>query len=108
MAPSVENGETSTTALTITRELAPVFTALMVTMRAGSAMCTELGTMRVTEQVDALVDRFRAIYPEIAVPPTLAFPGAHEALAAVRAQRGRCGMDVHNATGRHRFLLAST
>lgn len=43
-----------TVALVITRELAPVFSALMVTMRAGSAMCTELGTMRVTEQVDAL------------------------------------------------------
>lgn len=43
-----------TVALVLTRELAPVFTALMVTMRAGSAMCTELGTMRVTEQVDAL------------------------------------------------------
>ncbi|MGZ3444072.1 MAG: MlaE family ABC transporter permease, partial [Myxococcaceae bacterium] len=43
-----------TVALTITRELAPVFSALMVTMRACSAMCTELGTMRVTEQVDAL------------------------------------------------------
>jgi len=43
-----------TVALTVTRELAPVFTALMVTMRACSAMCTELGTMRVTEQVDAL------------------------------------------------------
>ncbi|MDY7232880.1 MlaE family ABC transporter permease [Hyalangium rubrum] len=43
-----------TVALTLTRELAPVFSALMVTMRAGSSMCTELGTMRVTEQVDAL------------------------------------------------------
>jgi phospholipid/cholesterol/gamma-HCH transport system permease protein len=43
-----------TVALTLTRELAPVFSALMVTMRAGSAMATELGTMRVTEQVDAL------------------------------------------------------
>lgn len=43
-----------TVALTITRELAPVFSSLMVTMRAGSSMCTELGTMRVTEQVDAL------------------------------------------------------
>jgi len=43
-----------TVALTLTRELAPVFSALMVTMRAGSAMCTELGTMRVSEQVDAL------------------------------------------------------
>lgn len=43
-----------TVGLTLTRELAPVFSALMVTMRAVSAMCTELGTMRVTEQVDAL------------------------------------------------------
>ena len=43
-----------TVALTVTRELAPVFSALMITMRAGSAMCTELGTMRVTEQIDAL------------------------------------------------------
>jgi phospholipid/cholesterol/gamma-HCH transport system permease protein len=43
-----------TVALTLARELAPVLTALMVTMRAGSAICTELGTMRVTEQIDAL------------------------------------------------------
>ncbi len=43
-----------TVALTLTRELGPVFSAIMVTMRAGSATCTELGTMRVTEQVDAL------------------------------------------------------
>ena len=41
-------------ALTPSRELGPVFTALMVTMRAGSAICTEIGTMRVTEQIDAL------------------------------------------------------
>jgi phospholipid/cholesterol/gamma-HCH transport system permease protein len=43
-----------TVALTLTRELGPVFTALMVTMRAGSAICTEIGTMRVSEQIDAL------------------------------------------------------
>lgn len=43
-----------TVAITITRELSPVFSSLMVTMRAVSAMCTELGTMRVTEQIDAL------------------------------------------------------
>lgn len=40
--------------LSLTRELAPVLTAIMVTARAGSAMATELATMRVTEQVDAL------------------------------------------------------
>jgi phospholipid/cholesterol/gamma-HCH transport system permease protein len=38
----------------MTRELGPVLTALMVTARAGSAMAAELGTMRVTEQIDAL------------------------------------------------------
>lgn len=43
-----------TVAIAITRELSPVFSSLMVTMRAVSAMCTELGTMRVTEQIDAL------------------------------------------------------
>ena len=44
----------STVALAMTRELGPVLTALMVNGRAGSAMAAELGTMRVTEQIDAL------------------------------------------------------
>jgi phospholipid/cholesterol/gamma-HCH transport system permease protein len=38
----------------MTRELGPVLTALIVTGRAGAAMAAELGTMRVTEQIDAL------------------------------------------------------
>jgi phospholipid/cholesterol/gamma-HCH transport system permease protein len=42
-------------AVSLTREIAPVFSALMVTARAGSAMAAELGNMRVTEQIDALV-----------------------------------------------------
>jgi phospholipid/cholesterol/gamma-HCH transport system permease protein len=41
-------------AFSLARELAPIFTALMVTGRAGSAISTELGTMRVTEQIDAM------------------------------------------------------
>jgi phospholipid/cholesterol/gamma-HCH transport system permease protein len=44
----------STTALGLLRELGPVLASLMVTARAGSAMTAELGTMRVTEQIDAL------------------------------------------------------
>lgn len=36
-------------------ELGPILTALMVTGRVGSAMCAELGTMKVTEQIDALL-----------------------------------------------------
>ncbi|OAQ20280.1 MlaE family ABC transporter permease [Thermosulfurimonas dismutans] len=41
-------------ALSLVRELGPVLTSLMVTARAGSAMAAELGSMRVTEQIDAL------------------------------------------------------
>ncbi|OGP55687.1 MAG: ABC transporter permease [Deltaproteobacteria bacterium RBG_13_52_11] len=41
-------------ALSMTRELGPVLTSFMVTGRAGSAMAAEIGTMRVTEQIDAL------------------------------------------------------
>jgi phospholipid/cholesterol/gamma-HCH transport system permease protein len=42
-------------AISLTREISPVFAALMVTARAGSAMAAEIGNMRVTEQIDALV-----------------------------------------------------
>jgi phospholipid/cholesterol/gamma-HCH transport system permease protein len=41
-------------AVSLTRELAPVFSGIMVTARAGSAMAAELGNMRVTEQIDAI------------------------------------------------------
>jgi phospholipid/cholesterol/gamma-HCH transport system permease protein len=41
-------------ALAMARELGPVLSSIMVTARVGSAMTAELGTMRVTEQIDAL------------------------------------------------------
>jgi len=41
-------------ALSLTRELGPVLTGLMVAGRAGSAIAAELGTMQITEQIDAL------------------------------------------------------
>ncbi len=41
-------------ALTLVRELGPVLTGLMVTGRAGSAIAAEIGTMQITEQIDAL------------------------------------------------------
>ena len=53
----------SAVSLTLIMELGPILTALMVTGRAGSAMCAEIGIMRITEQIDALecmaVDPFR-------------------------------------------------
>jgi phospholipid/cholesterol/gamma-HCH transport system permease protein len=44
----------SVVALAMLRELSPVLVGLMVTGRVGSAMAAEIGTMRVTEQIDAL------------------------------------------------------
>ncbi|WP_281173615.1 HAD family hydrolase [Actinokineospora inagensis] len=41
------------------------------------------------ERIPGLVDRFRALYPEIVIPSTIALPGAADALAAVRAVGGR-------------------
>lgn len=58
------NAETmvgSVVGMSLAREIAPVFAALMVTARMGSAMAAELGTMKVTEQIDAL--HAMAVYP---------------------------------------------
>lgn len=50
----MQNMVGSTVGLAMARELGPVFAALMVTARACSAMAAEIGSMRVTEQIDAL------------------------------------------------------
>ncbi len=44
----------ATLGLSLARELAPVFCAIVVAARAGAGMATELGSMRITEQIDAL------------------------------------------------------
>jgi phospholipid/cholesterol/gamma-HCH transport system permease protein len=53
-----DKGLASATGLMVAKamitELGPVLTAFMVTGRVGAAMCAELGSMRVTEQIDAL------------------------------------------------------
>ena len=53
-----DKGLASVTGLMVAKammtELGPVLTAFMITGRVGASMCAELGTMRVTEQIDAL------------------------------------------------------
>jgi len=60
----------SAVGLSLIRELGPVLTALMVIGRTGSAMCAEIGIMRVDNQIDALecmaIDPYRyLIFPRI-------------------------------------------
>lgn len=53
-----DKGLTSVTGLMVAKammtELGPVLTAFMITGRVGASMCAEIGTMQVTEQIDAL------------------------------------------------------
>jgi len=51
---SAEGAVANVVVLSITRELGPVLAGLMVAGRVGAAMAAEMGTMRVTEQLDAL------------------------------------------------------
>ncbi len=59
-------------ALGLIRELGPVLTGLMVTGRAGSAITAEIGTMRITEQIDALVTLRIDTFQYLIVPRILA------------------------------------
>ena len=52
---NAEGAIASVVALSMTRELGPVLAGLMISGRIGGAMAAEIGTMRVTEQLDALV-----------------------------------------------------
>jgi phospholipid/cholesterol/gamma-HCH transport system permease protein len=51
---SAESAIPNVVIVSITRELGPVLAGLMVAGRVGAAMAAEIGTMRVTEQIDAL------------------------------------------------------
>ena len=51
---NAETAVATVVVLSITRELAPVLAGLMIAGRIGAAMAAEIGTMRVTEQIDAL------------------------------------------------------
>jgi phospholipid/cholesterol/gamma-HCH transport system permease protein len=50
----VESSVGAVVSIAMCRELGPVLTGLMVTGRVGAAMAAEIGTMKVTEQIDAL------------------------------------------------------
>src|SRR5688572_20787620 len=59
-------------ALALARELAPVLAAVVVTARAGSTMASELGNMRVTEQIDAITTMGVSPVQYLVVPRILA------------------------------------
>ncbi len=71
-----DKGLASVTGLMVAKammtELGPVMTAFMITGRVGAAMCAELGTMKVTEQIDALMTMSVHPYRYLIAPRFLA------------------------------------
>ena len=69
---SAESTIPTVVVLSITRELGPVLAGLMVAGRVGAAMAAEIGTMRVTEQIDALTPLSTNPHKSLIVPRLLA------------------------------------
>jgi phospholipid/cholesterol/gamma-HCH transport system permease protein len=75
---NAESAVASVVVLSVTRELAPVLAGLMVAGRVGAAIAAEIGTMRVTEQIDALttlsVNPFKYLIAPRVLAGTLTLP----------------------------------
>lgn len=69
---SAEGAVAMVVLIAVSRELAPVMAGLMVAGRIGAAMAAELGTMRVTEQIDALTTLSTNPFRYLVVPRILA------------------------------------
>jgi phospholipid/cholesterol/gamma-HCH transport system permease protein len=81
-------------ALAMARELAPVLAAVVVTARAGSTMASELGNMRVTEQIDAITTMGVSPVQYLVVPRVLATTLMMPLLATCFAVSGQVGAYV--------------
>jgi len=68
----MEIGAGAAVAIALSRELAPVITTLMLIAKNGSAMAAELGTMKVTEQIDALESMSIDIVHYLVLPKVVA------------------------------------
>jgi len=69
---NAESAIATVVVLSITRELGPVMAGLMVAGRIGASIAAEIGTMRVTEQIDALESLGRSPASHLVIPRVLA------------------------------------
>lgn len=84
----------ATVGMALAREIAPVFAALMVVARCGSAMAAELGSMKVTEQIEALSSMAVNPVQYLVVPRVVASSLMVPCLAALFAWVGVFGAYV--------------
>jgi phospholipid/cholesterol/gamma-HCH transport system permease protein len=87
--------------ISVVRELGPILTALMVAGRVGSGISAELGSMRVTEQIDAIevsgTDSFKFLIVTRVLACTLLLP----LLAAIVNVLAILGAYIPSATEMH-------
>ena len=81
-------------AITMAKELGPVLTGLIVAGRAGAAMAAQIGTMKVTEQIDALEVMGIDSYQYLAVPRIIAATFCLPMLSALFVLVGNIGSIV--------------
>lgn len=70
-------------------ELGVAFPSAQMSARLGPPLDHLLAGYVAAEAIPSAVDRFRELYVDHSITPVVAFPGAHEALAAVRRHGGR-------------------
>ncbi len=72
----------------LNRELGTTIDGRAIASRLGPALETEMASYFPAEEIDAVCDRYRAIYAELGPPGSSVLPGAAEAVAAVRDHAG--------------------
>jgi phospholipid/cholesterol/gamma-HCH transport system permease protein len=77
--------------IAMTRELAPLITAIIISGRSGASFAAELGTMRVSEEIDALRTLGIAPVPYLVVPRVIALAIVAPVLALLGDVAGVCG-----------------
>ncbi len=107
----------SAVAISMTRELGPLITAIVVIGRSGSAFAAEIGTMKVTEEIDALeimainpihflvTPKFLAMMIMLAVSDDLGKFHGHSRRVAVRSRAS--GFYLLHDIFRHRWTRSS-
>ena len=91
---SAENLVGGVVAIALARELAPVLAAVVLTARAGSTMASELGNMRVTEQIDAITTMGVSPVQYLVVPRVIASVVVTPMLALLFGIAGMAGAYV--------------
>jgi len=87
----VEIGVGAAVAISLARELAPIITTLMLIAKNGSAMAAELGTMKVTEQIDALESMSINVVHYLVLPKVIACLLVFPALTLLANMIGNVG-----------------